>query len=31
MFEDRGFIPKCFNGLNSEAIHPYDINKKKFD
>ena len=34
MFEDRahrGIIPKCFNGLDSETIHPYNINKKKFD
>ena len=31
MFEDRGVIPKCFNGLDSETIHPYKINEKKFD
>ena len=30
MFEDKGIIPKCFNGLDSETIHPYNINKKKF-
>ena len=31
MFEDRGIIPKCFNGLHSKTIHLYNINKKKFD
>ena len=31
MFEDRGIIPRCFNGLDSETIHLYDVNKKKFD
>ena len=31
MFEDRGIIPKCFNGLDRETIHPYYTNKKKFD
>ena len=31
MFEDRGIIPKCFNGLESETIHLYIVNKKKFD
>ena len=29
MFEDRGIIPKCFNGLNSKTIHLYNINEKK--
>ena len=31
MFEDRRIIPKCFNGLDREIIHLYDVNKKKFD
>ena len=31
MFEDRGVIPRCFNGLDSETIHLYNVNKKKFD
>ena len=31
MFEDRGIIPKCLNGLDSETIHLYNVNKKKFD
>ena len=31
MFEDIGIIPKCFNGLDSETIHLYNVNKKKFD
>ena len=29
MFEDRGIIPICFNGLNSKTIHLYNINKKE--
>ena len=29
MFEDRGIIPKCFNGLDSKALRLYNINKKK--
>ena len=29
MFENRGIIPKCFNDLDSEAIHLYNVNKKK--
>ena len=29
MFEDRGIIPKCFNGLDSETIHLYNVNKKR--
>ena len=28
MFEDRGIIPKCFNGLDSKTIHLYNINEK---
>ena len=28
MFEDRRIIPKYFNGLDSKAIHVYDVNKK---
>ena len=28
MFEDRGIIPKCFNGLDSETIHLYNVNKR---
>ena len=31
MLEDRGIISKCFNGLDSETIHFYNVNKKKFD
>ena len=31
MLEDRGIIPKCFNGLDSETIHLYNVSKKKFD
>ena len=31
MFEDRKIIPKCFNGLDSETIHLYNVNKEKFD
>ena len=31
MFEDREIIPKCFNGLDSETIHLYNVNKKKSD
>ena len=31
MFEDSGIIPKCFNDLDGEAIHLYNVNKKKFD
>ena len=31
MFEDRGIITKCFNGLDSKTIHLYNVNKKKFD
>ena len=31
MFEDKGIIPRCFNGLNIETIHLYNVNKKKFD
>ena len=31
MFKDRGIIPKCFNGLDSETIHLYNVNKKEFD
>ena len=31
MFEDRWIIPKCFNSLDSETLHLYNINKKKFD
>ena len=31
MFEDRGIIPKGFNDLDSETIHLYNVNKKKFD
>ena len=31
MFEDRGIIPKCFNGLDSETIHLYNVNKKNVD
>ena len=31
MFEGRGIIPKCSNGLDSETIHLYNVNKKKFD
>ena len=31
MFEDRGIIPKCSNGLHSETIHLYNVNKNKFD
>ena len=31
MFEDRGIIPKRFNGLDSETKHIYNTNKKKFD
>ena len=31
MFEDRRIIPKCLNGRDSETIHLYDVNKKKFD
>ena len=31
MFEYRGIIPKCFYGLDSETIHLYNVNKKKFD
>ena len=31
MFEDRGIIPKCSNGLDSETVHLYNVNKKKFD
>ena len=31
MFEDRGIIPKCFNSLDSETIHLYNVNKKQFD
>ena len=29
MFEDRGIIPKWFNGLESKTIHLYNVNKKK--
>ena len=28
MFEDRGIIPKCFNGLDSETIHLYNVIKR---
>ena len=31
MFEDRGIIHKCFNGLDSEKIHLYYVNIKKFN
>ena len=31
MFEDTGIIPICFNGLDSEKIHLYNVNKKQFD
>ena len=31
MFEDRGIIPKCFNGIDSETIQLCNVNKKKFD
>ena len=31
MFEDRGIVPKCFNGLDSETILLYNVNKRKFD
>ena len=31
MFEDRGIIPRCFNGPDSKTIHLYNVNKKKFD
>ena len=31
MFEDIGIILKCFNGLDSDRIHLYNVNKKKFD
>ena len=31
MFEDRGIIPKCFNGLDSETIPLYNVNKNKFN
>ena len=31
MFEDRVIVPKWFNGLDSETIHLYNVNKKKFD
>ena len=31
MFEDRGIIPKCCNGLDSKTIHLYNVNKKRFD
>ena len=31
MFEDRGIIHNCFNDLDSEIIHLYNVNKKKFD
>ena len=30
MFEDRGIIPKCFNGVDCETIHLYTVGKKKF-
>ena len=26
-----GKIPKCSDGLDSETIHLYNVNKKKFD
>ena len=28
MFEDRGIIPKCSNGLDSKTIHLYNVNKR---
>ena len=31
MFEDWGIILKCFKGLDSETIHLYNVDKKKFD
>ena len=31
MFEDRGIIPKWFNGLENKTIHLCKVNKKKFD
>ena len=33
MFNDRGIIPKCFNGLDRQrkTIHLYYVNKKKSD
>ena len=34
MFEDRayrGIIPECFNGLDIETVHLYNVNKKKFE
>ena len=31
MFEDRGILLKSFNGLDSETIHLYNVNKNKFD
>ena len=31
MFQERGIIPKCSNGLDSETKHLYNVNKKKFD
>ena len=31
MFEDRGSIPKCFDGLDNETIHLYNVSKNKFD
>ena len=31
MSEDRGILPKCFNGLDSETIHLCNVNKNKFE
>ena len=31
MFEDRRIISKCFNGLDSETIHLFNVNENKFD
>ena len=28
MFEDRGIIPKSFNGLDSETIHIFNVKNK---
>ena len=28
MFEDRGIIPKCFNGLDSKTVHLYNMKKE---